>query len=141
MLFRSEPEESIFAEGLGISIGLKGVIIGLVALLAFYTGWRHSLEVGRTMAFITLAFSQFGNSLSVRSLDMSIFEIGLFSNKQLVGALVISSILMLSVVFIPFLRTIFDLTLLEFNQWIFVIAYSLIPITLGEIIKKIRKIL
>ncbi len=135
------PEESIFAQGLGVSIGVKGVIIGLVALLAFYTGWRYSLEVGRTMTFLTLSLSQFGNSLSVRSLDKSLFKIGIFSNKHLLGAIAISSVLMLSVVFIPFLRDIFELTNLNLNQWIIVLLYSLIPLTLGEIFKflKFRK--
>lgn len=134
-----EPEESIFARGLGISIGVKGVIIGLVALLAFYTGWKYSLEIGRTMAFLTLSFSQFGNSLSVRSMDKSIFKIGIFSNRYLIGAIAISSVLMLGVVVIPYLREVFDLALLDFNQWILVILFSLIPITSGELFKKLKK--
>ncbi len=135
-----DPNESIFAGGLGISIAIKGLIIGAVTLIAFLTGRNFSLEVGRTMAFLTLSFSQFGNSLSVRSLDKSLFKIGIFSNKYLIGAILLSSSLMLSVVLIPLLRNIFDLALLNFYQWIYVIGFSLIPITTGEILKLIRNI-
>ncbi|KAB3530483.1 calcium-translocating P-type ATPase, SERCA-type [Alkaliphilus pronyensis] len=131
--------ESIFAEGLGIFIVLRGIIIGLVALLAFYSGWSNSVEIGRTMAFLTLAFSQFANSLSVRSLDKSLLKIGVFSNKRLIGAIVISASLMFSVLLIPFFRSAFELALLNFNQWLLVFIYSLIPFVFGELLKKLLK--
>jgi len=132
------PEESIFSGGLGIFIGIRGISIGLVTLWAFYIGWSHSLEVGRTMAFLTLAFAQFGNSLSVRSLDKSIFNVGILSNRYLVGAIIISVSLTLSVIFIPFLSRAFSLVLLNFNQWILVMLFSLIPLTVAEIFKKLK---
>ncbi|KAB3531063.1 calcium-translocating P-type ATPase, SERCA-type [Alkaliphilus serpentinus] len=134
-----DPKESIFSEKLGFFIGIRGVIIGLVTLMAFYTGWNHSVEVGRTMAFLSLAFAQFGNSISVRSLDKSLLKIGIFSNRHLIGAIFISSVLMLTVLFVPFLRNVFDLALLNSNQWMMVILYSLIPLTAGEILKQLVK--
>lgn len=133
-----DPKESIFANGLGLSIAFKGLIIGFVTLIAFSTGRRISLEAGRTMAFLTLSFSQFGNSLSVRSIDKSIIEVGLFKNKYLIGAIASSTILILGVVLIPFLRNIFELELLGLSEWLYVIGYSLIPLAAGEIFKLVK---
>lgn len=134
-----DPKEGIFAKGLGISIFIKGLIIGFVTLLAFFTGKVYDLETGRTMAFLTLSFSQFGNSLSVRSIDKTVFKIGIFKNKYLIYAITFSTILMLSVIFIPFLRNLFSLTLLNMSQWGYVILYSLIPFSLGELFKIVKK--
>ncbi|MTI48183.1 MAG: calcium-transporting P-type ATPase, PMR1-type [Firmicutes bacterium] len=135
-----DPNESIFANGLGLSIGIKGLIIGGVTVLSFITGNNISLETGRTMAFLTLSFSQFGNSLSVRSLDKSLFKIGIFKNKYLIGAILLSSTLMLSVLFIPFLRNVFDLELLSLRETLYVVGFSAIPLISGEIFKKIKSI-
>lgn len=135
-----DPKEGIFSGGLGTSIAFKGLIIGFIALLSFYIGSRTSVETGRTMAFITLSFSQFGNSLSVRSLDKSLLKLGIISNKHLIGAIVLSSILMLSVVIVPFLREVFSLTLLGPLNWIYVLGLSLIPLISGEIFKKLRNV-
>lgn len=134
-----DPKEGIFAKGLGLSIFVKGIIIGFVTLLAFFTGKVYDLETGRTMAFLTLSFSQFGNSLSVRSIDKTVFKIGIFKNKYLMYAITFSTILMLSVIFIPFLRNVFSLTLLNISQWGYVILYSLIPFSLGELFKIVKK--
>jgi len=134
-----ESKEGIFAGGLGFSILFKGITIGGVTLLAFYTGMNYSVEVGRTMAFLTLSFSQFGNSLGVRSIRKSLFKIGLFTNKYLIMAISLSTFLMLSVIFIPFLRNVFSLSTLTSLQWLYVLLYSLIPFTLGEIYKLIKR--
>ncbi|MBS4536959.1 calcium-translocating P-type ATPase, SERCA-type [Clostridium sp. D2Q-11] len=130
--------ESIFAHGLGISIVIKGLIIGIVTIFAFNIGRGVNIETGRTMALITLAVSQFANSLTIRSLDKSIFKIGLFSNKYLLGAIALSATLLLSVVLIPPLREIFELTTLDGTHWIYVVLLSLVPMTIAEITKKIR---
>ncbi len=133
-----EPDEGIFSDGLGTSIMFKGIVIGLVALLSFYFGSKYSLKIGRTMAFLTLSFSQFGNSLSVRSFDKTIFKLGILSNKYLIIAISISTTLMLSVILVPFLREVFELTLLTFQQWVLVFLFSAIPFTFGEIFKKLK---
>lgn len=130
--------ESIFAGGLGISIFVKGFVIGAVTIVAFYIGKEVNIETGRTMALVTLAVSQFANSLTIRSMDKSIFEVGLFSNKYLIGAIALSSALLLSVIFIPPLRVIFELAMLDGIHWLYVILLSLVPMTISEIFKKIR---
>lgn len=134
-----DPRSGIFAEGLGIKILLEGGIIGLVTLLAFYIGRNVSIETGRTMAFTTLSFSQLVHSLNVRSIDKSIFTIGLFSNKYHIGGILTSTVLLLGVILIPFLRNAFKLTLLNTNQWINVLLLSIVPLVVVEIYKIIRR--
>ncbi|MBS4535806.1 calcium-translocating P-type ATPase, SERCA-type [Clostridium sp. D2Q-14] len=133
-----ESKESIFAHGLGLSIFIKGIVIGLVTIFAFNIGRKTSVETGRTMALITLALSQFANSFTVRSLDKSIFKTGLFTNKYLIGAILLSGILLFSVVFIPPLREIFELANLNGTHWMYVILLPLVSMTISEVIKKIR---
>ncbi len=132
------PNESIFANGLGLSIFFKGMIIGLVSLGVFYIGLVNDVKVGRTMAFLTLSFSQFGNSLSVRSLEKSLFKIGILSNKYLIFAILCSTILVLSVILIPTLRIVFDLTILNLKQWLIVLSFSIIPFVVSEIFKILK---
>lgn len=130
--------ESIFAGGLGVSIFVKGFVIGAVTIVSFYIGKEVSIETGRTMALVTLAVSQFANSLTIRSMDKSIFKVGLFSNKYLIGAIALSGTLLLSVVFIPPLRRIFELSMLDGMHWVYVALLSLLPMTISEIFKKIK---
>mgnify|MGYP006278683049 CR=1 FL=1 len=131
--------ESIFANGLGLSISIKGLIIGAVTIISFNIGRNVNIETGRTMALLTLALSQFANSLTIRSIDKTIFKMGLFTNKYLIGAIALSLTLLLSVVFVPFLRGIFELSLLDGFHWLYVLLLSLAPMTITEITKIIRR--
>lgn len=136
-----DAQKGIFADGLGIKILVEGLIIGGVTMLAFLKGLKTDVITGETMAFITLSFSQLVHSYNVRSDDNSIIKIGIFSNKYLIIATLISSLLMLGVVFVPFLRDVFELTLLTGNQWIYVIVYAFIPLILMEGYKLLSKII
>lgn len=136
-----DPKKGIFAEGLGLLIIIKGIVIGIVTLLAFNVGRSVSISTGRTMALATLILSQLTNSLSVRSVDKSIFKMDIFANKYLIGAIGVSITLMLSVIFIPFLRGAFKLSLLSLDQWMYVIGYSLAILLFVEIYKMLRKVI
>ncbi|RKD31804.1 calcium-translocating P-type ATPase, SERCA-type [Thermohalobacter berrensis] len=134
-----DPKKGIFAEGLGNSIIVHGIIVALVTLLAFNIGRKIDITTGRTMAFTTLAFSQLVHSFNVRAKDESILYVGFFSNKYLIGGVLVSTVLMLGVVFIPFLRNIFKLTLLTVNQWFYIITFSVLPLIIVELYKGIMR--
>ncbi|WP_425448582.1 calcium-transporting P-type ATPase, PMR1-type [Dethiothermospora halolimnae] len=133
-----KPRESIFAHGLGLSIVIRGIMIGIVSFSAFNVGLNEDIITGRTMAFLVLSISQFANSLSVRSLDKNIFKIGILSNKYLLMAISLSGVLMLSVTLVPFLQNIFELGNLSLEQWLMVVGFSIIPFSVAEIYKTIR---
>lgn len=134
-----DPKKSIFADGLWLSIIFQGIIIGVVTLIAFNLGRRTSVEDGRTMAFITLTLSQLMHTFNVRSTDKSIFKVGLFTNKYLVGANLLSFFLVIILIIVPPLREIFKLTLIGTEYALEVIGLSLMPIVLVEIRKFITR--
>lgn len=73
-------------------------MLGMFTLLAFSIGNRlYSVEVGRTMAFLTLGILELVHSFNIKS-EESIFKIGVLENKYLVGALVLGVILQVIVV-------------------------------------------
>ena len=130
-----DPKKSIFADGLWASIIFQGIIIGVVTLVAFNLGNRTSIEEGRTMAFVTLTLAQLMHTFNVRSTDKSIFTVGLFTNKYLIGANLLSIFLVVIHIVVPQLREIFKLTLISTEYALEVIGLSLMPIVLVEIRK------
>jgi Ca2+-transporting ATPase len=60
------------------------------------------------MVFTTLTLSQMGNALAIRSQRESLFQIGLFSNRAMLGAVLLTFVLQMMVVYLPFLQAIFE---------------------------------
>lgn len=127
---------SIFAEGMGTAILYQGLLQAILTLGAYYTGIRlYSQEIAVTMAFATLGLIQLAHAFNVRSSTKSIIELGPLTNKYLVGATLISAILLVSVIVTPGLNQIFRLTHLNFQQWGIVIGLSLAIVPIVEIVK------
>lgn len=91
------------------------------------------------MAFITMAMSQLVHSFNTRSLSHSLFSIGVFSNRSLVLAFLVSSAALLAVVFIPFLRSAFNTAPLLPTDWGLVLGLSVIPLVAVELSKILVK--
>lgn len=143
-----DPKESFFAHGAGVRAVVGGVLIGTLTLAAFYFGLReygyslgaqnipeNVLTYARTMAFVVLATSQLFYSLTMRNPSKSILQVGLFSNKYLVGAIIIGIILQIGVISVPFLASAFKVQQLSLGDWDLVMILSLIPLIVNEIIK------
>mgnify|MGYP001542407302 FL=1 len=108
----NDSKKSIFADGLWEKIFVEGFMIGILTLFAFSLGNKlYGLQVGRTMAFISLSMLELVHSFNVRS-EESLFKAGLFKNKYLIGAFLIGTILQVGVVVIPKIADIFDVVLL-----------------------------
>ena len=131
-------DEGLFAHGYGLRIILQGIMFGILSLIAFRTGeiLGGSTESGRTMAFIVLALSQVVQSYNMRS-EHSLFAIGAFSNKRLNIAALSSLVLVLLVVFVPFLSTIFGLVALSGKLYATALLLTLIPLPVMELGKLI----
>lgn len=143
-----DPNESFFARGAGLRAIIGGTLIGLLTLAAFYFGLsEHGYSLGstnipenvltyaRTMSFVVLAASQLFYSLSIRHSTKSIFQIGLFSNMYLIGAIIVGFILQLGVISIPILANAFNVHNLSLQDWGLVMVFALIPLIVNEIIK------
>lgn len=116
-------DESIFADGLGIQVLIEGMMMSLLSIAAFMIGNTHSLEIAETMTFMTLVFSQLFHALNSRSNKESLFKIKFFSNKFLIGAIGIGIVLQM-ILDTPFLSKIFEISVLNMNQWLLVIGLS-----------------
>ena len=102
------PEESILAGGTIRSVIVRGVIIGLVTILAQYIGMQTSPQLGTAMAFATLTLSRIIQTFASRSNSETIFSLGFTSNKYALGA-VILCLIMFSMTLLPFMRDIFSI--------------------------------
>ncbi len=142
------PKEGFFAKGAGFRAVLGGTLIGALTLAAFYFGLREYgyslnsktipeevLTYARTMAFVVLAGSQLFFSLAMRHPTKSIFQIGLFSNKFLIVAIIIGFMLQLMVISVPFLASAFKVQMLSAADWGLVVLFSLVPLILKELSK------
>lgn len=135
-----DAKKSIFADGLMGKIVVEGFMIGMFTILAFFIGNKYyGIEVARTMAFISLGMLELIHSFNVKS-DESIFKVGLFENKYLLGAFVLGTVLQLGIIFVPSLTEIFKLTQLNTTQWLITIAISIAPIIIVEIQKKFNEL-
>lgn len=135
-----DVKKSIFADGLMGKIVVEGFMIGMFTILAFFIGNKYyGIEVARTMAFISLGMLELIHSFNVKS-DESIFKVGLFENKYLLGAFVLGTVLQLGIIFVPSLAEIFKLTQLNSTQWLITMSISIAPIIIVEIQKKFNEL-
>ncbi len=132
------PKKSLFADGLWWKIIIEGSMLGMFTLLAFSIGNKlYSIEVGRTMAFLSLGILELVHSFNIKS-EESIFKTGLLENKYLVGAFLLGTILQVIVVLIRPLATIFEVVPLNGIQWLYTILISFAPLAIIELQKAVN---
>lgn len=134
--------EGVFANKMGYSVILHGMFFGAITLIAYAIGDRiFGGEVqASAMAFAVLSISQLFHAFNSRS-RFSIFKVGVFSNKYMIGAFVISFALVLVALFVPPIATMLGLSIILPKAFAISIALSLSPIVLVEIEKAIAKII
>ena len=121
-----EKNEGIFARGLWEKIIVRGSLIGVCTLLSFMSGRYYGMDLAtcRTITMCTLVMSQLLHVFECRSERHSIFEINIFSNIYLLGAVLVSMTMICSILYIPFLSGIFNTVALNLGQWLLVIFFS-----------------
>jgi Ca2+-transporting ATPase len=133
------PKESIFAHGLGLHAIWVGLLMAGVVI--FVQAW--SLSTGhahwQTMVFTVLCLSQLGHVLAIRSEKESLFKMGIFSNKYLFGAVVLTFILQMATIYVPFLNRIFKTEPLTWSELTFTLILSSAVFFAVEIEKLVRR--
>jgi Ca2+-transporting ATPase len=133
------PEESIFAGGMSFHILWVGLLLGLVSIstqaLALY---QHDRK-WQTMIFTVLCFSQLGHAMAIRSDTKSLFQQGVFGNKQLVGSVVLTFGLQIAVIYLPFLHNIFRTQSLSLTELLVCIGLSSVVFWAVELEKWIKR--
>lgn len=134
-----DNKKGIFADGLWQKIIAEGIMLGALTLVAFSLGnYLYGIEVARTMAFVSLGLLELIHSFNIKS-DESIFKVGLFENKYLMGAFILGAILQVVVVVIPSVAEIFKLVPLTQTQWLYTFGISILPLIIIELQKMFDK--
>ena len=135
----TDSKKGIFADGLWSKIILEGIMIGMLTLITFSIGNKYyGVEVGRTMAFISMGLLELVHSFNIKS-EKSIFKVGILENKFLIGSFVLGFLVQTIVVCIPALANIFNVTNLTKTQWLITLGISILPIPIIELQKKVNK--
>jgi len=135
-----DPKEQIFGRGLGIDVLWIGALMGAVSLGVGLWAFNFNHEFAwQTMVFTTLTIAQMGNALASRSESQTLLEAGVFRNKMMLGAVLLTFVLQLGVVYLPFLQDIFStqsLTMLELG---ISFGASLLVMLVIDTVKVIRR--
>ena len=133
-----EPDESIFSRGIGWQVISAGLILGIASFLVGFWGYQtgRDITVWRTMTFFTLTLAQLGNAFATRSFRDTIFEIGFFSNMYLVWTVLLTTLLQLALIYLPFAQRIFRTTALSGLELAICFGTSVVVLVLIEMLKK-----
>lgn len=134
--------ESFFAHGMGVTIVLEGIMIGLLTLVGYMIGHFESpgTYLGPTMAFVTLSSAQLFHAFNTKS-EHSILNKKIFSNKYLLGAFVLGMILQMCICYIPPLANVFKVVPLELPYLGLCLGLAIMPIIVVEVAKLIKKVI
>src|SRR5574341_1437479 len=139
------PDEPIIDRNMLIGMAVQTVAKSSVTLFGFWLGLQQgpalgfdqekTLMLARSLAFTILAFSELARAYTARSEIFSVFRIGLFTNKFMQLAVLLSVGLLLMVIYVPFFNPIFSTVPLGLNQWLEIVPLMLIPAVADEVTK------
>ena len=121
-----------------MAIGLEGLMLSVIALGAFvYSlyGWHQTVEQARTVAFTVMVVAQLVHAFNCRSERLSLFQVGLFTNRALVWAFLLSFVMQVAVLTVPTASAIFKVSPLSLGNWELMAAMVLLPLILVEAAK------
>jgi Ca2+-transporting ATPase len=134
-----KTNDSIFANGVGTHIIWVGLLMGAVCLATQAWATHIGNHKWQTMVFTVLCLSQMGHALAIRSNWRSLFQQGIFGNKQLIGAVALTFVLQMAVTYIPFLQEIFRTQSLTAFELLICLGLSSIVFWAVEIEKWIKR--
>jgi P-type Ca2+ transporter type 2C len=132
------PREPVINGHMAIGIAVIAIVDGIAILTAFSLGLQRypgHLEAAQTIAFVTLCTSELIRAFTARSEYHSVFTIGLFSNRWMLGAVAVSFALVLAVVYVPFVRPFFDTVPLSLDDWLLMLPFFFASPIAMELVK------
>jgi len=138
--------EGVFSDGAGFDMVVQGLIMAAIVIASFFIGeymetgiWRIAeSRDGITMAFLTANFIEMFHAISMRSQKHSIFTMKSF-NYWLLGAFLLTTMLTVVVIYVPFFASLFGFTQISFKELCtaFGLAFAIVPII--EVLKLFKK--
>ena len=98
------------------------MVVGTLPLFVAYL--PGGIEKARTIAFVLMAFFQLWNVLNLRSFKQSIFSLGIFSNPYVIGAIAISILMQLVVLYTEIGRKLFSVEALSILEWAMILLIT-----------------
>lgn len=130
--------ESLFSDGVGYHIIWVGILMAGVTLGTQFWAIHNKIENWQTMVFTILALSQLGHVLAVRSDRTFLYKQGIFSNLPLLGAVLLTFVLQMAVVYLPFMNNIFKTHPLTVVELIITLAMSAVVFHAVELEKWVK---
>lgn len=109
----NDPQESIFARGLGLYMVRIGIVLGIIAIALMVWSYNYCQTTGtdpdrwKTMVFTTLCIAQMGHALAIRSNTRLTIELNPFSNPYVLMSVVFTTLLQLLLIYVEPLRNFF----------------------------------
>ncbi len=147
-----DAKEPILNKSMIVGIAVQSLALMAAVLTAYiwalnkYAGGINTITdngllMARTIAFTTLISAELIRAYSSRSERHSIIKLGVFSNKTLVWASLVSFALMLAVIYVPFLQPVFKTYALSINDWLVVASLCAVPLLAGEAYKLVVRVI
>lgn len=139
------PKARLVSRGVIYQIAFLASIMAIGTVLVYHFSiqslgplvFLEGYDIPRTMAFYTIVFFQLFNALNVRAREYSLFKIGFLSNRYLALGVIISFILNISIVYVPFFQQLFEITPLPLYDWLIVLLVSCSALVIEEIRKAV----
>ncbi|MCL4559268.1 MAG: cation-translocating P-type ATPase [Chloroflexi bacterium] len=132
------PKEPIINRYMIRGISVQTIAITAVTLGAYaigrFTDPAH-IEYAEAMAFVTLSCSELMRAYTARSEYYPVLKIGPFKNRWMNLAILSSLVLILAVVYVPFLQPVFNTRALGLAQWEMIIPLLFVPSIAAELTK------
>lgn len=136
------PDARLLDGGRLLAIGGEGLMLGVITLGAFsYSlyGLHQELDQARTVAFTVLVVAQLVHVFNCRSERLSLFQLGVWTNRPLVWAFLLSLVVQVAVLTVPAAARIFKVAWVPIEDWILMGAMGVLPFVIMESIKWLRR--
>jgi Ca2+-transporting ATPase len=141
------PKEPMINRSMISGILVQTVALTVVVLVAYwqgmlrFSGLEHTERVAtaRTMAFATLILSELARVYTCRSERFPLLRLGVFTNTWMQYAVGFSTLLLLLVIYLPFLRPVFGTVPLTVREWGLIVPLVLIPSIMAELQKAVAR--
>jgi Ca2+-transporting ATPase len=131
--------ESLLGSDRGLRILVRGAALTLLVGVPAYLLWDSGDDAWQTVLFTSIAFAELAGSFAMRSERVSLWRLGPFSNRALVGAVALTVALQIVLISVPFARDVIGLKPLAAKHWLLTAAIAVAYLAVVEIDKAIRR--
>ncbi len=149
-IINKEMLMTVGVQAVGIFLSVAGAFLAALASANkgssfFYTGALGTavkpIDIARTVAFATLICAELFRAFAARSERISVFKLGIFSNRMMNYSVGLSIFMLLAVIYIPGVNKIFDNVMISPLSWCVILPLALVPFILNELFKVIKNCL